>query len=443
MFSPAVLRKLLGAVISDKEEQGHATAGLRGELAEVPDGIDELNSFAHRLSDLPMRADWQYVEPTDLNALLKECDPNRPTGPLASVDLKEASARVEAAFLGRVCGCMLGKPFEINVTLEEIRRTLEPFGEWPLRDYPTEKAIHALPTQQGQWRELVRERIDHIAVDDDINYTILAMLVLESHGREFTHRDLLTQWLFNLPIAATFGPERTILLKAGIETFADSGEDMGSWTSVFNPGEELCGALIRADAYGYAAPGNPAVAAELAHRDATLTHKRTGVYGAMFVAAAIATAFVASDRMEIFRTALRFVPQRSRFHEAVAFSIEAVQQASDWLDGYQRINEKYGRYGFCQNFQEIGTVINSVHFAEDVGHGIGLQVSQGNDTDSFGATTGSILGAFFGDGHLESRWIEPLRDDIHTALALFHERSLSRLAKRMGELPGRLAGEAE
>lgn len=439
MLSAAVLRKLLDAVISDKEEQGHITAGLREELAGLPDGIDELNAFADRLSDLPLQPDWPYVEPTDLLAIWKECDPNRPTDPIATLDPEEASARVRAAFVGRVCGCMLGKPFEIDVTLDQIRRALDPLGEWPLSDYPTEKAIHALPTQQGQWRELARERIDHVAVDDDINYTILAMLVLESHGSAFTHQDMLTQWLFNLPIAATFGPERTILLKAGIETLAGPGEDIGEWTSILNPGEELCGALIRADGYGYAFPGNPAFAAELAHRDATLTHKRTGVYGAMFVAAAIATAFVARDRMEIFRTALSFVPTRSRFHEAVAFSISEVEQASDWLDAYERIREKYGRYGFCQNFQEIGTVINSVNFAEDVGHGICLQVSQGNDTDSFGATAGSILGAFFGDGHLEQRWIEPFRDDIQTALALFHERSLSRLTHRMGELPGRVA----
>lgn len=439
MLSPAVLRKFLDPVISDKEEQGHVTAGLRKELAALPDGIDGLIAFADRLSDLPMRPDWQYVEPTDLDAIWKECDPNRPVGPITTIEPKEAAARVRSAFLGRVCGCMLGKPFEIDVTLKGIRQALESVGEWPLSDYPTEKAIHALPIQQGQWPELVRERIDHVAVDDDINYTILAMLVLESHGRDFTHRDMLTQWLFNLPVAATFGPERTTLLKAGIETLADSSEDLDRWTTVLNPGEELCGALIRADAYGYAAPGNPALAAELAHRDATLTHKRTGVYGAMFVAAAIASAFVVRDRMEIFRTALSFVPSRSRFHEAVIFSIDAVEQSSDWLEAYQRINEEYGRYGFCQNFQEIGTVINSVFFADDVGHGICIQVSQGNDTDSFGATAGSILGAYFGDGHLEQRWVEPFEDDIHIGLAMFNERSLSGLADRMGELPGRLA----
>jgi hypothetical protein len=47
--------------------------------------------------------------------------------------------------------------------------------------------------------------------------------------------------------------------------------------AVLNPKDEYCGALIRADAYGYACPGRPALAAELAWRDASLTHRRTGI----------------------------------------------------------------------------------------------------------------------------------------------------------------------
>ena len=95
----------------------------------------------------------------------------------------------------------------------------------------------------------------------------------------------------------------------------------------------------------------------------------------------------------------------------------------------------------CLIYQEVGTLINTLRFAEDIGDGICKQVSQGNDTDSYGATAGSLLGAYFGPGYLEERWLAPFNDDIHTALAWFYERSLSKLAKRMGALPKRVAAE--
>ena len=74
-------------------------------------------------------------------------------------------------------------------------------------------------------------------------------------------------------------------------------------------------------------------------------------------------------------------------------------------------------------------------------------MTQGNDTDSFGATASSILGAYFGPEGLDERWLAPFNDDIHTALARFwgapkgRTRSLSKVAKRMGELPKRIAAE--
>ena len=145
--------------------------------------------------------------------------------------------------------------------------------------------------------------------------------------------------------------------------------------------------------------------------------------------------------MDIFETALKFVPQRSRFYEIVADSLNEVRQATDWLDGYDRIHGKYAQYGHCLVYQEVGTLINTLRFAESVGDGICKQVSQGNDTDSFGATAGSILGAYFGPGYLEDRWLAPFNDDFRCALARFDEQSLSRLAKRMGALPRRISGQ--
>jgi ADP-ribosylglycohydrolase len=66
---------------------------------------------------------------------------------------------------------------------------------------------------------------------------------------------------------------------------------------------------------------------------------------------------------------------------------------------------------------------------------------QGNDTDSFGATAGSILGTCFGPEGLDERWLAPFNDDLHTGLARCCERSLSKMAKGMWELPNRIATE--
>jgi ADP-ribosylglycohydrolase len=426
------LRRFLRQVVDDATEQGVQTAGLHDELDGLPSNYDALSAFAQRVSSLPYREGWPYVEPDDLDAIFGEADPSRSQD--RSDVVGDASERVRAAFLSRVCGCMLGKPFEVLVTLDEIRAALEPCGEWPLRDYPTEAALRALPTLQGQWTDLARDRITHVAPDDDINYTVLAMLVLEHHGADFSQEQLRTLWLYNLPVLVTFGPERSFLIASALESLEGDAFD----PAVLNPGAELCGALIRADAYGYAAIGDPSLAATLAHRDASMTHRRTGVYGAMFVAAAIASAPFADEPLEMVRNGLRYVPQRSRFHAHASECLALVEESSDWLDGYARIRERLGGFGFCRIYQELGFVMNTLRFASGPGDGIGLQVMQGLDTDSFGATAGSLLGAFHGP--IDERWYAPFNDDVRTALALFHERSLARITERMAALPAKISG---
>ncbi len=438
-----LLREQLHAVIADKRAQGHIVEGLDAELDALSESYDALAAFAHRLVDLPLRPDWPYVEPDSLDEIWAECDPDRPLGAIAAVDLDDSARRIEAAFLGSVCGCVLGKPLEIRPTLAEIRAGLESIDEWPLDDYISERIAAALPRPlHRSWAEAVRERITYVAPDDDINYTIMGMLLLEQHGLELSTEHIRDAWVRHLPLGTTFGPERTLLLKAGMSTL--TGGDPGAWNewvTLLNPRNELCGAAIRADAYGYACPGRPALAAELAWRDASWSHRRTGIYSTMFLAAAIACAQVMDDRFAIVETALKFVPRRSRFYTITADCLAEVKQAGDWLDGYGRIHAKYAEHGHCQIYQEVGTLINTFRFAHSVGDGICIQVSQGNDTDSFGATCGSLLGAYFGPGHLDERWLRPFNDEIHTALALFYERSLSVLARRMGALPRRIAAE--
>lgn len=433
----AVLRARLEFLLAEEAAAGRDVAVLAERLRAAPNSYDALAAIAEAVADAPLRDDTPFVEPDDLDSIRAEADPARATSLIATIDPALAAATAQAAFVASLCGCMLGKPFEIDPTLDELRAVLSVTGEWPLRDYASEGAVKGLRELQGQWRELVRERIDHVAADDDINYTVIGMLVLERHGLAFTRADLLTIWLYNLPVLATFGPERTLLARAAVALLEPgSVPDLDAWQKVWNPGAELCGALIRADAYGYACPGDPATAAELAWRDAGMTHRRTGLYGAMFVAAAIAAAPVVDDPLDVFRVALQYVPQRSRFADAARFAIDAVAGADTWEDGYRSINGRYGDFGHCKVLQEVGTLVNTLRFATDVGDGICIQVMQGNDTDSFGATAGSILGAFFGPGHLDARWTDPFQDRIQLALATTWVSSISELTRRAGRLPG-------
>jgi ADP-ribosylglycohydrolase len=381
------------------------------------------------------------TEPTppyeDLDTIWTACDPFFDTAAVP-----DAADRAGAAFVGSLCGCMLGKPLEIDPSLAEIRAHLEPRGEWPLDDYLREETILSLRLLQGQWRELARERIDHVAADDDINYTVLGMLVLERKGVDFTRTDLAKLWLRNLPVAVTFGPERTFLARLAAAALDERPILPERLEDPF-PDSELCGALIRADAYGYACLGNPGLAAELAWRDAGMTHRRTGLYGAMFVAAAIASMPISSSPLDAFRTALRFVPKVGAFADAVRFAMVEVASAVSWLDAYERIHGRYGDFGHCKVLQEIGTLVNTLHFARDVGDGICIQVMQGNDTDSFGATAGSLLGAWFGPGHLDDRWTAPFHDRIQLALATTWVTSIRELTERMAALPHRISTHGE
>lgn len=437
MFVPFdVLRARLLWMIESRQAQGRATDGLAGEVEAAPDDYQTLFELMQRIDAAPVRSDWRYDEPSDLEAIRRE---RTAVADHAVPRIADAAARARSGFLSSVAGCILGKPVEVMLTLDELRGGLRRIDQWPLRDYISERIAtdSGLPYLHPDWPECVRERISWVAADDDINYTLLGMMTLEEHGLDFTKGELRRMWLDNVPLGYTWGPERTFLTKQGLAMgiVEDPDMDLDEMAATQNPGDELCGAMIRADAYGYACPGRPVLASELAWRDASMTHRGNGIYGSMFAAAAIAAAFTTTDPSEVVRVALSCVPARSRFHEIVADSLLHVEAADGWLDAYERIHGKYAEYGHCRVFQETGTLVNSLYHASDVGDGICLQVMQGNDTDSYGATAGAILGVLHGPDGLAARWLEPFQDVLHTRLAGYWEPSLRATADRISRLP--------
>ena len=383
-------------------------------LAE--DLLDELADLPSRLAD---------QEPTDLARIRALC-PNWPTPRATS---PPRPARLQAAWLGRAVGCLLGKPVE-KITLDGIRQLARATGNWPLNTYFTARGVPSELLAAHPWNRRsaptsLAENIDGMPEDDDLNYPLLNLLLLQRHGKNFTTADVAKLWLDELPAGRTFTAERIAYrnLLTGLEPPRTARHR--------NPFREWIGALIRADVHGWTNPGNPAAAAEQAHRDATLTHTANGVYAAMFTAAVIATATTGThDIHTCLRTGLTVVPPDSRLAKAIH---HALQLARKHRDFDEVVDELHATYSPTHHW--VHAIPNTALIAAALTHADGdftgsicRAVSGGWDTDSNGATVGSIA-ALLSDTPLPDRWTTPLKNRLATSVGDFNGIGFDTLAR--------------
>ncbi|MBE8472958.1 ADP-ribosylglycohydrolase family protein [Streptomyces justiciae] len=339
-------------------------------------------------------------------------------------------AAYEAAWLGRAVGCLLGKPVE-KLPLEAIRQLAKSTGNWPLTTYFTAKGVPpdlltAHPWNRRSAPTSLAENIDGMPEDDDLNYPLLNLLLLQRHTKSFTPTDVATLWLDELPAGRTFTAERIAYrnLLLGLEPPHTARHR--------NPFREWIGALIRADVHGWTNPGDPAAAAEQAHRDATLTHTANGVYAAMFTAATIATATTGThDIHTCLRTGLTVVPPDSRLARAIR---QAIQLAQETRDFNKVVDELHATHSPTHHW--VHAIPNTALIAAALTHANGdftasicKAVSGGWDTDSNGATAGSIAALLTGTpAALPDRWTAPLKNRLATSVGDFDGTGFDALA---------------
>ncbi|WP_202918312.1 ADP-ribosylglycohydrolase family protein [Streptomyces cavernae] len=337
-------------------------------------------------------------------------------------------ARLEAAWLGRAAGCLLGKPVE-KLPLHGIRAIARATGNWPLHTWFTGRGLPAAIAAAHPWNRRsattsLAENIDGMPEDDDLNYPLLNLLLLQRHGKRFSTGDVAALWLAELPAARTFTAERIAYrnLLTGLEP--------PHTATHHNPFREWVGALIRADVHGWTNPGDPAAAAEQAHRDATLTHTANGVYGAMFVAATIAEAATGShDVHHCLRTGLTVVPPGSRLHRAVDDAVRLALAERDFEKVVDRLHTAHDAYHWVHVIPNAALVAAALTHADgDFEASVCRAVSGGWDTDSNGATAGSVAGLLSGSP-LPARWTAPLKNRLATSVAGFDGTGFDTLAE--------------
>jgi ADP-ribosylglycohydrolase len=342
--------------------------------------------------------------------------------------------RVLGGWLGRIAGNMLGKPVEQGEvwTRDRIDRYLRQAGALPLTDYlPEPVGDSDRLALRPEWRGCVRGRIDGSCRDDDVDYAVLGLHLLETHGFGFTTEQVGDLWLLRLPYLQTFTAERAAYrnLANGLKPPLTATYD--------NPYQEWIGALIRADIHGWTCPGAPGRAALLARRDAVLSHTGNGVYGAMWAAALISAAFTAPTVREAVEQALAVIPASSRLARTVRRVASLHDARLTWEETLATMSEETAGLGWIHTVPNAAVLTAGLLYGDgDFTRTITLTVRGGLDTDSNGATAGSVAGVFGGASAIPAQWTDPLRDTVRSAVFGFDGVRISELAERTLRLAG-------
>ncbi|MBO4297884.1 MAG: ADP-ribosylglycohydrolase family protein [Clostridia bacterium] len=387
-------------------------------IAALPLGVEReelADVFFKIVTAAPIRADYPYVEPDELEAIRAARPADRPAfrAPAHDGALK---AKIRGAWLGRVCGCLLGKPVE-GMRTPDMHELLKNSGNFPLARYMTLKDLEKTPRLQERWTN--RTWADNLngcaPSDDDTNYTVMAAKgVVEKYGRDFTPGDVAVAWMDCQPKNAYCTAERRAFRNFVI------GIRPPQSAMYKNPDREYIGAQIRADYFGYINPGDPETAAEMAWRDACISHVKNGIYGEMFVAAMLAAAAVCDDTLTVIEAGLGEVPEKSRLTAGVRRVIDDWKKGCSEADCFAHIAERWDEF---RSYDWVHTISNAeivtaslLYGGKDYGKSICRAVQTGFDTDCNGATVGSIVGMMMGDAAVGAEWTAPICGTLDTSI---------------------------
>jgi len=376
----------------------HKTETGATGVAEKVAEIDRL--IAEKLAELralPEDPALRAAEPDDLTGIRAL----RPNGERRYWnELPEATYRdrLAAALLGRFSGCVLGSIVECW-EIEQMERWAEYLGDaFPPSDYwSAAERPHDLKYRTSTREAFTRAKMDGVPTDDDLIYTQLGLLILEDYGVDFSVDDVGAAWLKYLPHAATAEGIALSNLHAGVPAAEAAVVD--------NPFMFWIGADIRSDPWGYAAPGFPQLAAEFAWRDASISHRRNGIYGAMYFSAVIAAAFALGDPLAALEAGLAEIPADCILARELRWALEVAQSINTYREARAAVDARYA------GMHRIHTINNAVLTAwglsiggDDFTKVIGETVAMGLDNDCTAATAGSIFGAAYGMDAIPSHW---------------------------------------
>jgi ADP-ribosylglycohydrolase len=296
------------------------------------------------------------------------------------LDSQDYIERAYAGVLGKIIGVYLGRPFE-GWTHQKIQAEL------------------------GEIWYYVNDRLNVplIVADDDLSGTFTFVRALADYGfhRSINADQIGRTWLNYIV------EKRSILWWGGFGNSTEhtaflrlkSGIPAPQSGSIATNGKviaEQIGAQIFIDSWALVAPANPALAAELAGKAASVSHDGEAVYAAQLLAAMEAQAFVEARIDQLLETGLSYVPTESLINRLINDVRAWSAKDGDWRVTRERIEKAYGYHKFggnCHVIPNHAIIILSLLYAEDSFHrALMIANTSGWDTDCNSGNVGCLMG---------------------------------------------------
>jgi ADP-ribosylglycohydrolase len=397
--------------------------GSKGIEKILNDAYIKLGLSLEEIINLVEDESMLITQPNDL-ASIHKLRPNGPRKIWNTIDEDVYLDKLEGAFLSRVAGCILGAPVEFD-SIDQM----EKWAKYNSEDFPPTaywkktRNPYNIRYDKSDFIEYTKEGMTKVPVDDDIVYTILNLLVVEEYGNSFSSENVGEMWLKYLPYACTAEDIALKNLKAGVKA--------NKTAEINNPYKEWIGADIRSDAFAYIAPGYPEKAARMAYYDAYLSHRRNGIYGEMFFAAAQAAAFTVNSSVEALEIGLTEIPKDCTLAKDIKWALEVGKHIENYKEARQAVEKRFiGMEHAYTNNNACLTVFGLMIGGNDITKVLSETVAMGMDNDCTAATAGSIVGSIVGKKGLEEHWYKNFNNTVDTYLIDTKEFKIDDLINR-------------
>ena len=384
-----------------------------------------------KLMDTPLREDYPYIEPNDYESIMAQAQEGPELLPLSDEEYRK---RIYGAFYGRCAAVILGKPLEMGLSKKFIKEYLESVDAYPLNDFVPEYSEKLDKRLRGDCIYSTKGNVQFAQSDDDINYTLLALRLAETHPDGFCAADIGWNWLNNIAYHWCWCASRQAYFNmVSLDDTKDIDTQIKEIPYKLNPWRECIDGQIRTDFWGYIHPSDIKAAAKDAHVDCSFSLTKNGIYGGMFVAGAIAGAMSKNPSVDlIIKSGLSAIPKKSRLYETVTDVCAWWDELGAWEDVADKIYEKYGHLPFAATLNNMAMVTLGILAGElDYTKSITIATMAGIDTDCNAGTVGSIIGAAVGIDGVPSRWYTPLNDTIKSTVAAFGDVKISEVIRRI------------